>query len=158
MTDDPAEAQAAAEKQGLVVEWVTDDPEEGLLMQTRYYKSAFEYVSFLDRNIMVTSIADDGEWFDTWPGIKEIPQEKRPLEMLFGDDQPFTLAEKQQWTDAYDKFGIPLTWQPGDVAVLCNMRYAHGRPGVELHPGERRELGVMLGPLFERMETREEKW
>eukprot|EP00545_Synedropsis_sp_CCMP1620_P009566 CAMPEP_0119032870 /NCGR_PEP_ID=MMETSP1176-20130426/42270_1 /TAXON_ID=265551 /ORGANISM="Synedropsis recta cf, Strain CCMP1620" /LENGTH=377 /DNA_ID=CAMNT_0006989289 /DNA_START=542 /DNA_END=1675 /DNA_ORIENTATION=+ len=158
MTDDPAEAQAVAEKQGLMVEWVTDNPAEGLVMQTRYYKSAFEYVSFVDRNIMVTSIADDGEWFDSWPGIKEVPQEKRPLEMFFGDNEPFTLAEKQEWTDAYDTFGIPLAWQPGDVAVLCNMRFAHGRPGMKLRLGEKRELGVMLGPLFERMETREDKW
>jgi hypothetical protein len=30
------------------------------------------------------------------------------------------------------------------------MRIAHGRPGIELLSGEKRELGVMLGPLFER--------
>ena len=66
--------------------------------------------------------------------------------MFFGDDTPFSLEEKQLWTDAYDSFGIPLRWQDGDVAVLCNMRYAHGRPGVHLQPGEERDLGVMLGP------------
>ena len=158
MTNDPAEAQAKAEAQGLQVEWIDEDPAQGRFMQTRYYKSAFEYIPFLDRNIMVTSIADDGEWFDSWPGIMDIPQEQRPLEMLFGDDEPFTLEEKQEWTDIYDQFGIPLVWKPGDVAVLCNMRFAHGRPGIELQEGEQRELGVMLGPFFERMETVEGKW
>ena len=92
------------------------------------------------------SFADDGEWFDSWPGIQDIPQEDRPLEMFFGDDTPISLEEKQLWTDAYDEFGIPLRWQAGDVAVLCNMRYAHGRPGVHLEPDEERDLGVMLGP------------
>lgn len=87
-----------------------------------------------------------------------VPQERRPLEMLFGDDEPLTLEEKQEWTDAYDEFGIPLAWQPGDVAVFCNMRFAHGRPGIVLQPGEKRELGVMLGPFFERMETVQGKW
>jgi len=157
MTNDRDEAEEVARKQGLEVEWI-DDPEEGRVMQTRYYKSAFEYIPFLDRNIMVTSIADDGEWFDTWPGIMEVPQERRPLEMLFGDDEPFTLEEKQEWTDVYDRFGIPIPWQPGDVAVVCNMRFAHGRPGIDLLPGEKRELGVMLGPFFERMETKDDKW
>jgi hypothetical protein len=157
MTDDPAEAQEAAEKQGLQVEWI-DHPHEGLIMQTRYYKSAFEYIPALDRNIMVTSIADDGEWFDAWPGLKDVPQEQRPMDMLFGDDTPISLEEKQLWTDTYDHFGIPIAWQPGDVAVVCNMRFAHGRPGIELLPGEKRELGVMLGPLFERQETREDRW
>ena len=85
MTNDPQEAEEAANKQGLQVDWI-HDPVEGRIMKTRYYKSAFEYIPSLDRNILVTSIADDGEWFDNWPGICEIPQEQRPLEMLFGDD------------------------------------------------------------------------
>jgi len=157
MTDDPAEAQRAAEEQGLTVEW-DYNPRDGRIMKTRYYKSAFEYVPSLDRNIMVTSIADDGEWFDSWPGIMDVPHEDRPLEMFFGDDEPFTLEEKQLWTDAYDRFGVPLPWKEGDVAVIDNMRFAHGRPGVELLPGEERELGVMLGKFYELQEDREDKW
>jgi hypothetical protein len=158
MTNDPDEAEERAKTQGLHVEWIEDEEGGGRVMQTRYYQSAFAYLPFLDRNILVTSIADDGEWFDTWPGIMDVPQEKRPLEMLFGDDEPFTLEEKQTWTDAYDQFGIPIPWQPGDVAVLCNMRFAHGRPGVHLLPGEQRVLGVMLGPMYKLEETRENKW
>ena len=160
MTNDPAEAQAKAEEQGLTVEWVplSDAQGGGHLMQTRYYIDAFEYIPQLDRNILVTSIADDGEWFDSWPGICDVPQEARPLEMYFGDDTPLSLEEKQLWTDAYDMFGIPLPWQAGDVAVLCNMRYAHGRPGVHLLPGEQRELGVMLGPYLGRKESLADKW
>jgi hypothetical protein len=79
------------------------------------------------------------------------------MNMLFGDDTKITMEEKQLWTDVYDHFGIPIEWQAGDVAVVCNLRYAHGRPGIELLPGEKRELGVMLGGLFERQETREGK-
>lgn len=157
MTNDPEEAERKARDQGLMVNW-TFHPQLGRLMETRYYASAFEYVPDLDRNLLVTSIADDGEWFDSWPGIEDVPQEDRPLEMFFGDDTPFSLAEKQLWTDTYDAFGIPIKWQDGDVAVLCNMRYAHGRPGVHLEPGEKRELGVMLGPFVERQMTREGKW
>jgi len=157
MTSDPDDAQAAAETQGLRVKWI-HDPVLGRVMETYFYQSAFEYIPSLDRNIMVTSIADDGEWFDSWPGIKDMPQETRPLEMLFGDETPISLEEKQLWTDSYDEFGIPLIWAPGDVAVLNNMLFAHGRPGIELAPGEQRELGVMLGRLFERRETKEGKW
>mmetsp|Transcript_1962 Transcript_1962/g.4118 ORF Transcript_1962/g.4118 Transcript_1962/m.4118 type:complete len:252 (-) Transcript_1962:85-840(-) len=157
MSDDPAEAQKAAEAQGLTVEW-EEDPKNGRIMKTKYYKSAFEYVPSLDRNLMVTSIADDGEWFDNWPGIMDVPQEERPLEMFFGDDEPFTLEEKQLWTDAYDKFGVPLPWKEGDVAVFDNMLFAHGRPGINLLPGEKRELGVVLGKFYELQEHRDDKW
>jgi hypothetical protein len=48
MTNDPAEAQAVAESQGLQVSWM-EHPTDGLMMETRYYKSAFEYVPILDR-------------------------------------------------------------------------------------------------------------
>jgi len=157
MSDDPAEAQKAAEAQGLTVEW-EEDPKNGRIMKTKYYKSAFEYVPSLDRNLMVTSIADDGEWFDNWPGIMDVPQEERPLEMFFGDDEPFTFEEKQLWTDAYDKFGVPLPWKEGDVAVFDNMLFAHGRPGINLLPGEKRELGVVLGKFYELQEHRDDKW
>jgi hypothetical protein len=78
--------------------------------------------------------------------------------MMFGDDTPFTLEEKQAWTDVYDEFGIPLRWKPGELAVFCNYRFAHGRPSINLKPGERRELGVMLGAPFKRIETVESKW
>lgn len=157
MASNRDEAEKIANEQGLEVEWIPDGA-GGMSMETRYYASAFEYIPSLDRNIMVTSIADDGEWFDSWPGIKEVPQELRPLEMFFGDNTPFSLEEKQAWTDAYDRFGIPLPWQAGDVAVLCNFRFAHGRPGMQLLPGEQRELGVMLGSFCERNETTEGKW
>jgi hypothetical protein len=157
MTDDPEVAEESAKSRGLQVEWV-HDPIQGRIMQTRYYKSAFEYIEGFDRNVLVTSIADDGEWFDSWPGLQDIPHEQRPLEMLFGDNTPLTLAEKQEWTDVYDRFGIPLPWSDGDIAVVCNLRFVHGRPGIHLLPHEQRELGVMLGPLFERQETKDDKW
>ena len=57
--------ERSGNQEPLQVEWIDEDPAQGRFMQTRYYKSALEYTSFLDRNIMVTSIADDGEWFDS---------------------------------------------------------------------------------------------
>ena len=43
LTEDPEEAQAGAKEQGLQVEWI-HDLEQGRVMQSRYYRSAFEYV------------------------------------------------------------------------------------------------------------------
>ncbi len=39
-----------------------------------------------------------------------------------------TREEKQLWVDCYDKNGIPVMWQKGDLAIICNYRTAHGRP------------------------------
>ena len=46
----------------------------------------------------------------------------------------------------------------GDVAAVCNYRFAHGRPSIHLREGEERELGVLLGEQFKRVETVPGKW
>ena len=56
------------------------------------------------------------------------------------------------------RFGMPAPWQPGDLAVVCNYRWAHGRPAIDLRPGEQREIGVMLGAPIKRVGQVEGKW
>jgi hypothetical protein len=66
--------------------------------------------------------------------------------------------EKQLFLDIYDDFGIPINWKVGDIALICNYRFAHGRPSVKLKEGEQRELGVLIGESFERLQTFDDKW
>lgn len=42
--------------------------------------------------------------------------------------------------------------------MFCNFRIAHGRPGYELHEGEKRNLGVVLGSGFTRQGQLDNKW
>jgi hypothetical protein len=107
---------------------------------------------------MYSSVADDAMWFDAWPGVMELPNSHRPLKLTFGDDSEFTPAEFRQWVDVYDNFGVPIKWQTGDIAIVCNWRWAHGRPAYSLLEGERRQLGVMLGESFDRVQDRDDKW
>mmetsp|Transcript_5042 Transcript_5042/g.14849 ORF Transcript_5042/g.14849 Transcript_5042/m.14849 type:complete len:100 (+) Transcript_5042:1-300(+) len=91
-------------------------------------------------------------WFDTWQGVSSVPPAKRPLQMTFGDGEPFTVEELRYWVAAYDRGGIRVQWQVGDILVFCNLRFAHDcRPAFELRPGEERQLGVVLGERFERL-------
>jgi hypothetical protein len=39
-----------------------------------------------DPNVLYSSLADRGMWFDTWPLVQHLPDEQRPLHMTFGDD------------------------------------------------------------------------
>lgn len=153
MTDDPDEAIATARSRGLEAEWGRDR-----LLKTRYYVSAFEYFPQLDRNLLYSSVADDGMWFDSWPRVMHLPYDERPLKLTFGDDSEMTREEKQLFVDVYDRFGIPIPWGVGDIAVICNYRFAHGRPGIRLHDGEARELGVVIGESFERIGHLPDKW
>ncbi len=152
-TDDPAVAEAKAIERGLVVEWGPNR-----LMKTRFYNPAFEYFPQLDRNLLYASLADHGMWFDTWPLVQHLAFADRPLHMTFGDDTDFTRDELEQFIKIYDDFGTKVDWREGDVAVICNYRFAHGRPEIHLESGERRKLGVMLGEQFDRIGQLPGKW
>ncbi|MEM7277592.1 MAG: TauD/TfdA family dioxygenase, partial [Pseudomonadota bacterium] len=153
LTDDPDEAVRVAAERGLETEWGPNR-----LLKTRYYISAFEYFEPLDRNLLYSSVADDGMWFDTWPKVMHLPFDQRPLKLTFGDGTEMTRDEKQQFVDVYDNFGIPIDWQQGDVALVCNYRFAHGRPRIFLENGEERELGVLIGESYDRLQDKPEKW
>lgn len=88
-------------------------------------------------------VADDGMWFDSWPGVMELPlladytsatPAQRPLKITFGDGSPLSERELEEFVSVYDAHGFPLTWKTGDVAVFCNFRFAHGRPGFKVPP------------------------
>jgi hypothetical protein len=148
-TNDPEEAAEEARKAGLKVEW-QDSKLYGRYMVTKYYTSAFEYDPFHDKNRLYGSIADSHEWFDSWPGVMELDPNERPLALTWGDDEPTTYQERWQWCHAYDLGGCKIDWKVGDAALICNYRWAHGRPAINLKPGERREIGVRLGETLHR--------
>lgn len=152
-TEDPAVAFERAEAIGLVAEWGPDR-----LLRTRYHAPAYEYFAPLDRNVLYSSVADHSMWFDTWPLMQHLPHTERPLDLTFGDQTPISRAELQQFVEVYDRFGTPIDWEVGDVAVICNYRFAHGRPGIQLAVGEQRELGVVLGAQFDRIGVRHDRW
>ena len=90
--------------------------------------------------------------------VQHIPYDQRPLKLTFGDLTEMTREEKQLFVDVYDRFGVPINWNVGDVAVVCNWRWAHGRPGIHLDTGEERELGVVIGAPFKRIGDIDGKW
>ncbi len=153
LTEDPDEAEALARSRGLEVEWGPNR-----LLKTRYYISAYEYFPQLDRNLLYSSVADDGMWFDTWPKVMHLPYEERPLKLTYGDLSEFTREEKELFVDVYDRFGVPIQWNTGDIAIVCNYRLAHGRPGIHLGENEERELGVLIGEPYERVGDLPDKW
>lgn len=116
-----------ANERGLEVEWATDPLGHSRYMVTRFYVSAFEYCPHTDSNLLYASLADDARWFDAWPGVMELKNSHRPLKLTYGDDTPFTHEEAQLWTDILDDYGTPVRWERGDLAVVCNYRWAHGR-------------------------------
>lgn len=163
-TDVPELAEAAAREKQLQVEWAGS---RSRYMKTKFYVDAFEYCPSLDKNTLFASVADDAMWFDTWPGVAEMPgmadyqsasEDERPLRITYGDDSPFSADELRTLMQAYDQHGVRVQWERGDFVCFCNYRWAHGRPAYSLEEGERRELAVMLGEAFTKVGQLEGKW
>lgn len=156
----PAEAEEKAAECGLQCEWTSDPlkPESKRYLRTKILISAFEFCPAVGRNVLYSSIADHNMWFDTWQGVHDVPPDKRPLQMTFGDGTPFTSEEIRQWVSMYDDSGIRVPWQTGDIVAFCNYRYAHGRPAFNLQKWEERQIGVVLGEKFERVGAADNSW
>ena len=128
-------------------------------MVTRSYADAFEYDPSSRINRLMCSIADDYTWFDAWPGLKELQPAARPLRLEFGDGTPFGDDERRTLMEVFDAHGLGVTWNHvGDLVMVCNRRWAHGRPAYTLIPGEKRELGVILGRRFTRVGQHPTAW
>lgn len=126
---------------------------------TRFYVDAYEKLNEDGLNYLYASVADDSIWFDAWHGVSHLPTMdepaqatafQRPLKLTFGDMTEFSREELMEFVEGYDKFGYPIKWEKGDIAIICNYRWAHGRPEYFLEEGEERELGVILGPQYDR--------
>ena len=80
------------------------------------------------------------------------------MKVTVGDITEMTREEKKLCIDIYDNHGITIHWKGGDVELICNQRFAHGRNSINLKAGEERELGVLIGESFDRLQTFEDKW
>ena len=153
------EVEKLAVERGLQVEWG-----ENRYCKTKYYTDAFEYHPQTGENHLYSSVADDSIWFDTWPGVKDLPtmtffnstnMRERPLKITYGDDTELSRSDLIDFVSVYDNHGLPIRWNVGDIVAICNYRWAHGRPAYSLEEGEGRELGVILGPEYNRIGS---KW
>ncbi|MET7311743.1 TauD/TfdA family dioxygenase [Streptomyces sp. NPDC005571] len=66
-----------------------------------------------------------------------------PFETSFGDGMPFTQADVDAASTAYDRAATQIDWRAGDVLLLDNVRTAHS---TEAFVGDRRTAILHAGP------------
>ena len=75
--------------------------------------------------------------------------------MCLGNMEEFTQQEIEEWAALYCKHGFQVGGESamadGDINIFCNFRFAHGRPAFQLREGEKRDLGVVIGKMYERI-------
>jgi len=140
-------------------------------LRTKFITGGFEYFPLIDRNVIYASVSEHGTWFDTHIGIQDLPhietyesgsEFNRPYKMCLGNMEEFTQAELEEWADLYCKHGFQVGGEQGmldgDISIFCNFRFAHGRPRFKLEKGQKRDLGVVIGKMYERIGPKENKW
>jgi ribulose-5-phosphate 4-epimerase/fuculose-1-phosphate aldolase/alpha-ketoglutarate-dependent taurine dioxygenase len=76
--------------------------------------------------------------------LENFGEENLPRNAYFGDGSAIPPAALEEIRAAYGRAQIVFDWQAGDVLMLDNMLYAHGRNPFE---GERRVLVAMADPF-----------
>jgi alpha-ketoglutarate-dependent taurine dioxygenase len=70
-------------------------------------------------------------------------RDRLPRDAKFGDGQEIETEDLAAIRAAFNSAAVDWDWRPGDVVVLDNMRFAHGRRS---YSGKRRVLAALLNP------------
>jgi alpha-ketoglutarate-dependent taurine dioxygenase len=76
-------------------------------------------------------------------GVNRLPRHAR-----FGDGTEIPDLDLRRVSDAFKKSAITFRWQKGDVLVLDNVSYAHGRRPFK---GSRKVLAALMDPSSDRL-------
>jgi len=82
-------------------------------------------------------------WFDGWEPFTSMPPHLQPFTTYWGDGTPFSEVEMQTLKRLHEEHLFIRPWKQGDLHVLDNLRWAHGR--TPYTPGDTRVICVMMG-------------
>lgn len=142
-TKDKAVVEAYCKTNDLRYEWLDNDslrtsqvnaatavhPDTG--EKVWFNQAHLFHVSSLDREIAETLLRSMGE-------------EKLPRNAYYGDGSPIEPDVLEVIRTAYEETKIKFVWQKGDILLMDNMLYAHGR---EAYTGARQVLVGMACPV-----------
>jgi alpha-ketoglutarate-dependent taurine dioxygenase len=75
--------------------------------------------------------------------IEFFGRDRLPRNATYGDGEDIRADDLELVRAAFSSAAVDLQWQQGDVVILDNMRFAHGR---RAYSGERRVLASLLNP------------
>jgi alpha-ketoglutarate-dependent taurine dioxygenase len=124
-TTDPAEVAATAQRVGMNVRWLDEDTlqtvhnAQGCVTDEAGHPLWFSQAHVFHRsNIPPSQLAMLIELFG---------DESLPRDALYGDGTPIPDEVVRRVNDTFSRLALGVAWQPGDVLLLDNMRFAHGR-------------------------------
>ena len=148
-TTDQNDAEDKARACGLSSRWTSDPrhPESDRYMLTQFVATPDEEEGAC--KYLFATLADSEEWFRSWPLLGEWKDSELPLHMTYGDGAPIKSEEREKWWRAVHANCMRVDWKKGDLLVLCNLRWAHGRPEA-ISSSLGRKINVTFGSRLRR--------
>ena len=119
-------------------------------VQISYPEQGYEYDPVSGTDLLFTSMTRLARCFDDWPPFDKLPSEQRPYHLTYADGSDFSASDIATMEKIYARYSIPITWRPGDIAVLDNIAWTHARPPYELKQGEERRIGLLVSEPVDR--------
>jgi len=124
-TDDPADVEEVAQRNGMSIEWLDGDALVTTHRAQGTVKGEDGRPLYFSQAHLFHESAIDPEARDKI--IQLFGRDRLPRQSFYGDGSPITESDVQAVRDAFDSALTGMKWKPGDVLILDNMRYAHGR-------------------------------
>jgi hypothetical protein len=124
-TEDKADVLEVAERNGMSVEWLDGDA----LVTTHNAQGAFRAedgrnIYFSQAHLFHETALDPAAKEQI---IKVFGRDRLPRQCFYGDGSAIPEADLAAVRQAFEANQTGMHWQAGDVLILDNMRYAHGR-------------------------------
>lgn len=145
-TDDKSVVEKELIENSMDFKWNSDDS-----LSMSYTRPAFIKHPETEEMFFFNAGFQNFVWFDCWKPYNELPMEKRPFSASWGDGEPFTREEAEALENNAEKNIIGQKWEQGDIMILDNHHYTHGRLPYE--ENSKRQIGVIMGNRVSRGET-----
>jgi hypothetical protein len=124
-TEDKDDVLEVAARNGMTVEWLDGDA----LVTTHKAQGTFKAedgrdIWFSQAHLFHESALDPQARDNI---VAAFGRDRLPRQAFYGDGSAIADADMQRVRDVFEANQTGMHWQPGDVLILDNMRFAHGR-------------------------------
>jgi alpha-ketoglutarate-dependent taurine dioxygenase len=124
-TQDKADVEEVGRRNGMAVEWLDGDA----VVTTHTAQGAFTAedgrpIYFSQAHLFHESALDPAARDQI---IQVFGRDRLPRQAFYGDGSPISYDDAQKVRDTFEAHQTGMHWQAGDVLILDNMRFAHGR-------------------------------
>jgi len=121
--------------------------------------NAFNYYEKADANLLFFGPSNHAQMFDSYGlEMQEIPDHLRPFTLTFGDGEKFTNEELDVLHKSFDGACYNYYYEEGEMVIIDNLLWQHGRLPFAAPPGRKRNLAVILGDKTYPVNPKEDKW